>query len=269
MGRGEEKRTMSVTSEYLVKGYALALEQCGLLLRDAVRLYEDGSYATAVVLAAFAREELGRSKILLDLWRNQRGGQSVTVEQIDAACGEHVDKQRAGMLSMTMRADRQTGLGKILTDRMTSTPQSQKRKDADAALKQIDDKKARRTPDDRHSTRMRSLYVEPSSSGWNRPADMAAQTAHDFLQDAVNDYSLRYSQGYIASVQSILKAIDADLYNALEQLADRPQLPPPVQPSWPTPRTSSSANYARRAFAISLSFARTIAARIWSRLAPK
>ena len=224
---------MSVASEYLVKGYALALEQCGLLLRDAVRLYEDGSYATAVVLAAFAREELGRSSILRDLWRSQRGGQSVTVEQIDAACGEHVDKQRAGMLSMTMRADRQTGIGKILTDRIANTPQSQKWKDADVALKQIDQKKAKRTPDDRHNTRMRALYVEPSSSGWNRPADMAAQTAHDFLADAVNDYLLRYSQGYITSVQSILKDIDADLYSALEQLTDRPQLPSPVQPSWP------------------------------------
>jgi AbiV family abortive infection protein len=186
------------------------------------------------VLAAFAREELGRSKILLDLWRRQRDGHSVTVGQIDRACGEHVDKQRAGMLSMTMRAGRQTGLGKILTGRMTNIPQSQAWKDADAALKQIDEKKAKRTPDDRHSARMRALYVEPtSSSQWNRPADMSAQTAHEFLQDAVNDYAVRYGQGYVSSDQCILKEIDVDLYNALEELADRPQLPPPEQPSWP------------------------------------
>jgi AbiV family abortive infection protein len=188
---------VTVSAEYLLRGYALALEQCGLLLRDAVRLYENGSYATAVVLAAFAREELGRSKILLDLWRNQRGGQSLTVEQIDAACGEHVDKQRAGMLSMMITRDRNTGLGKLLTDRMTNTPQSQKWKDADAALKQIDEKKAKRTPDDRHGMRMAALYVEPkSSSEWNRPADMSAKVAHDFLQHAVNDYTGSYNQGY-------------------------------------------------------------------------
>jgi len=53
------------------------------------------------------------------------------------------------------------------------------------------------------------------------------------LQDAVNDYAGRYGQGYVTSNQCILKDIDADLYNALEQLADRPQLPPPEQPSWP------------------------------------
>ena len=56
---------MAVTADFLLKGYALALEQCGLLLRDAVLLYENKSYANAVVLAAFAREELGRSRILL------------------------------------------------------------------------------------------------------------------------------------------------------------------------------------------------------------
>jgi hypothetical protein len=55
MGRGEEKRTMSVTADFLLKGFALALEQCGLLLRDAVLLYENGSYANAVVLGAFAQ----------------------------------------------------------------------------------------------------------------------------------------------------------------------------------------------------------------------
>jgi AbiV family abortive infection protein len=70
----------AVTPEYLVRGYALALEQCGRLLLDACALYERGSFANAVVLAAFAREELGRSQILLDLWRE---GWPVTVKQID------------------------------------------------------------------------------------------------------------------------------------------------------------------------------------------
>jgi AbiV family abortive infection protein len=160
---------MTVTAEFLLKGYAFALEQCGLLLRDAVLLYENKSYANAVVLAAFAREELGRSQILLGFWRRRLGGSPVTIDEIDKACDEHVKKQKAGMLSMTMRSDRNARLGKILTDRMKNPPQSQKFKDADAALKQIDDKKAKRTPDERHAKRMASLYVEPkSSSDWKQ-----------------------------------------------------------------------------------------------------
>ena len=43
----------------------------------------------------------------------------------------------------------------------------------------------------------------------------------------------RYHQGYLASAESMLAHIEAGLYNAPEQLADRPQLPPPEHPSWP------------------------------------
>jgi AbiV family abortive infection protein len=50
----------SITPQYLLEGAVYALEQCGLLLRDANLLYRSGSYATAVALAAFAREEQRR-----------------------------------------------------------------------------------------------------------------------------------------------------------------------------------------------------------------
>lgn len=224
-----------VTTDFLLKGYALALEQCGLLLHDAVLLYKNKSYSNAVVLAAFAREELGRSQILLGLWRQRIGGALVTIGDIENACDNHVEKQKAGMLNMTMRADRNTGLGKTLTDRTTNPPQSQKFKDADATLTRIDKQTAKHTPTNRHSKRMRSLYVEPtSSSDWNRPADVSVADAHSFLQDAVNDYSGRYNQGYITSEQSILKDIDQELHDALDRLTDRPQLPPPEWPPFPT-----------------------------------
>jgi hypothetical protein len=81
---------------------------------------------------------------------------------------------------------------------------------------------------------MRSLYVEPTSiSDWNRPAEVSATDAHSFLQDTVNDYSGRYHQGYITSEQSILKDIDQELYDAIDRLTNRPQLPPPEWPPLP------------------------------------
>ena len=223
-----------VTADFLLKGYALALEQCGLLLHDAVLLYKNKSYANAVVLAAFAREELGRSQILLGLWRKRLGGSPVTFGDIENACDDHVEKQKAGMLSITMRADRDTGLGKTLTDRTTNPQQSQKFKDADATLRRIDKQTAKSAPSSRHGKRMRSLYVEPTSnSDWNRPAEVSVTDAHSFLQEAVNDYSGRYHQGYITSEQSILKGIDQELYDAIDRLTNRPQLPPPEWPPLP------------------------------------
>jgi AbiV family abortive infection protein len=93
----------SVSPRYLLEGAVYALEQCGLLLRDANVLYRNGSYSSAVAVALFAQEELGRWSILLDLRRKVLDGDNVTVKDIQASCGNHVRKQEAGMMSFTMR----------------------------------------------------------------------------------------------------------------------------------------------------------------------
>jgi hypothetical protein len=54
--------------------------------------------------------------------------------------------------------------------------------------------------------------------------------ARQFLEDAANDYAGRYHQGYITGDEPILKGIDGELYDALEQWPDRPKL---CAPEWP------------------------------------
>ena len=95
-----------VTEQSLLRGAVYALEQCGLLLHDANTLYRSGSHATAVAVAAFAREELGRWKLLLGLRREVLGGKQFTVDDVIKKCGNHVAKQKAGMLSTVMVAAR-------------------------------------------------------------------------------------------------------------------------------------------------------------------
>jgi AbiV family abortive infection protein len=56
----------SVTPRYLLEGALYALQQCGLLLRDAGLLYEKNSYASAVLLTLLARESLGQWRMLRD-----------------------------------------------------------------------------------------------------------------------------------------------------------------------------------------------------------
>src|SRR5215475_183400 len=92
----EVRLSTSVTPQYLLHGAVYALEQCGLLLRDANLLYESGSYATAIALAAFAQEELGRWKMLRDLRKEVLDGDHLTAEQVRTRCGDHVRKQEAG-----------------------------------------------------------------------------------------------------------------------------------------------------------------------------
>jgi AbiV family abortive infection protein len=214
---------MSVTPQFLLQGFAYALEQCGLLLRDANILYRSRSYAGTVVMTHSAREELGRSDILLDLWRQAPSGKTITVKQIKNACKDHVTKQREGMLSVTT-ADGESDEGKLLRAKWANPPQSPERKKADEELRRIDEERIKHTPDGRHKQRLDALYVDPiSESQWNRPAATSASTAQQVLQDAVNDYKGSYDR-YVQSKHSTLKEDDPDLYAALEQWSDRPNL---------------------------------------------
>jgi AbiV family abortive infection protein len=134
----------SVSPEYLLEGAAYALEQCGLLLRDANLLYRSGSYASAVALAAFAQEELGRWRILLDLRRKVLRGDRLTIKDIQTRCDNHVRKQKAGMLSTVLSADRDTGLDKLIRKGMTSS--SEEWRAAKEQLEELSRQKAKRVP---------------------------------------------------------------------------------------------------------------------------
>lgn len=215
-----------VTQQFLLEGAAYALEQCGLLLRDANILYRSGSSANAIVLAAFACEELGRSRILLDLRKRVLDGNVITTEEIKGECEDHVEKQREGMLSTVTRFDgAQGGLGKLVQIINRAPWQSAERKSASEELSRAIKQKERRIPKDRHDKRKSALYVEPlSDTRWNRPKDTSSLVAREFLQGAVDNYKLQYDQGYITSVDSILKQIDAELYDALKKWSDRPDL---------------------------------------------
>jgi hypothetical protein len=134
------------------------------------------------------------------------------------------------MLSLTITTDRESGLGKILKARMENPPPSAEWQKADAELKRIDELKKKRTPTDRHEKRMAALYVEPiSEREWNRPAAVSASTAHDFMRDAVNDYAGPYHR-YGGAENAILREVDPELHNSLEQWSDRPPL---EKPEWP------------------------------------
>jgi AbiV family abortive infection protein len=214
----------AVTPDYLLKGAVYSLEQCGMLLRDAYLLYRIGAYASGVVLAAYAREALGQWKILLALRKEVIGGKTVTVAEIKNRCSDHVQKQKAGMLSITMRADRDSGAGRLLMSSMTAQVGTEEWKKADEELARIDQRMKRKVPTERHEQREVALYVDPieplSVGRWNRPSkEISKVVAQNFILDARNDYvvqSDRYTNREI---------MEPDLFNALEQWPDRPALP--------------------------------------------
>jgi AbiV family abortive infection protein len=196
-------------------------------------LYENGSYATALAVAAFAREDLGRWRILLGLRKRVLAGESLAVEDVKTAYDDHIRKQEAGMTSLTLRTDNELGVGKLLQSRMTAPLGSKERKEADEQVDKIDRLKWKRTPDDRHRLRMKALYVDiVSEEHWNRPARKISPTAaYDFLVDVRNDYELQRFQRYMDL--SILQSDDPELHDALVQWSDRPELSQVEAPSYP------------------------------------
>jgi AbiV family abortive infection protein len=236
----------SVTAQSLLRGAVYSLEHCGQLLGDAKALYENGSYATAVAVGVFAREDQGRWALLLKLRKRALAGESLTVEAVRTACDDHVTKLEAGMTSLIMRADVNSGLGKLLQTRFNARPGTRARQQADTQIAKIDQVKSKRIPHDRHRQRMKALYVDMlTEEDWNRPAQEISQTdAYDFLGHAINDYGLQRSQRY--TELEILKADDLELHDALMQWSDRPELPLVEHPTYPgMTATTVSSQYPR------------------------
>ncbi len=219
----------TLTSTHLLQGAVYALEQCGHLLHDANVLYRSRSHATAVVLAAFAREELGRANILFDLRDRVVAGEAVTTERVRESCDDHETKQEWAVASTQISTTNDTVLGKLLQTRHQKESQTEEWKAADNAIKKIDASQRKRAKTDRHQQRMRSLYVEPNESGlgWNRPRDIGRQAAHDFLNHAVNDYSGRRQKIDLG----LLRGHDDQL---LQELTDWKEKPEPPAPEWPS-----------------------------------
>ena len=226
----------SVSPQFLLEGAVYALEQCGLLLRDANVLYRAGSHATTVIVTAFASEELGRSAILFEMRREVLTGKEITKEQIADRCSDHVIKQQRGTLSAVLTAPRDTELGKLIRARIAPDPQRiAEWEEAGAKLARIRKVRNKRIPSDRHEIRKSALYVEPTKKGWNRPAETSRAFAHRFLQEAVNDYATRCDNLRPELLKLGEPIGNSELHAALQQWSDRPELPRPEWPQSPAP----------------------------------
>lgn len=225
---------MKVTPLYLVKGAIYALEQCGLLLVDAVTLIDKKSYSSAVVLAAFAREELGRSEILINFFDVVvKKGQAVMIEEINNACKNHIEKQKWGQLSTIFRFQNDSKGGKLMLRRIELSRlgkfQSEEYKEIETKVAEMMERIRRRTPSDRHRARAEALYVQPTYDGsdWNIPKKVSPEFARNFVADTSGDYAL---------LRQILEpgtSSNAEFTGELLKWIDKPEIPLPQWPKWP------------------------------------
>ena len=217
-----------ISEEQLFTGSWYALEQAGRLLRSAVYLFEQGDAGTAVALAMFAREELGRSRILRDLGGKVGSGQRVTVEYVRKRCNDHLAKQMAGQVSTTLRVAAGTRLSAALRARTNAVPSSKEWRQARETIARASRAKAKRDSPSRHQARLRGLYVDLEPIGaWTRPATLTQEAVRDEIDDAVGDYECERDQ----LRDEVVKQDYPGMAAVRNKMQPRPLLPDAVWPS--------------------------------------
>src|SRR2546428_677280 len=92
----------NLSADDLMQGGMYAMEQAGHLLHDALALYKLGRYASTILLSVLAREETGRSAILLGIRKDVlASGSVVSTDFVTKACADHVEKLRRGLGGIT------------------------------------------------------------------------------------------------------------------------------------------------------------------------
>jgi AbiV family abortive infection protein len=218
-----------VTDQFLLKGSVYALEQCGLLLRDATTLFKAGSYAGAIVMAAHAREELDRAILLRELRERVLTGHALSVPDINQELEDQADQQLV-RLSTGPRSQADPEFDDLLQPRLYDPPRGQAHQQADLFLEHISKEQADRRRTARHALQLGCLHVGPDSAGthWHKPKSHSRQEARHFLTDALGDYA-----GERDRIETgLCHPKHAEFVKAVRGWAGRPELPPPAWASW-------------------------------------
>lgn len=202
----------------LLHGAIYALEHAGQLLHDAHHLFLDERYSSAVALAVYCREELGRADILFDLRRQSLQHGPIGVSEVRKRCVKHIERLRRGQKVAVVRLGPEQW---PLLVKFASDPHSPEYAEARKTIGEMQRSKKRRDPTIIERLRYRALYVEPSEfgQGWNRPSSISSEQARILLQDVATDYEehRRHLPGW-----------DSELKAALEAWTDAPDLRKPL-----------------------------------------
>lgn len=180
-----------VAEATLVEGVWYAMEQAGRLLIAATREYRACDAGSAVALAMFAREELGRSRILLDLAQDVHAGAALGAKEVRRRCSNHTEKQDRGALSVVFRTSAGHPLDDALRRRFEAAFGSPEYEAAQSEIDAATTAQAMSQPANRHRDRMSGVYLDLAMDGqsWERPLDIDAAFAREVVEDAINDYA--------------------------------------------------------------------------------
>ncbi len=225
---------MTISEQTLLEGAWWAIEQAGRLITSAVALHDAGDYSTAVVLATFSREEIGRSNILRAEGGKVAAGQTSTPAGLKTAgFAHHISKLAHGSLSVALRDDREfADIWCRLGEHPVGSPEHYM---INAELKALVDAKQKAQPDDYHTFRMNALYVnlDDRGTGWKLPRKINVGEASNFVYDAAHDYGLASSE----LQPGVTERLHPRMAEVLTTMSEQPHLARPVYPKRHVPPT--------------------------------
>jgi AbiV family abortive infection protein len=174
------------------------------------------------------RDELGKYRMLLQEWKDADStGKLPAVEAIQDACEDHIEKQKRAVLGLTFTADGPSAFGDAIKAQIKYKPQDAEHQAAEKVIQSGLKSMAKRAPEARHNSRMRSLYVDLDDSGsaWSGPSEVSHEECKKLLNDAANDYADQLNR----IEPDLLRGMGhTKLADAIEGWPDRPELPGPV-----------------------------------------
>lgn len=229
----------NVSEQTLLEGSWYALEQAGRLLHSSKILFESGDFSTAVAVAMFGREELGRSRLLRHCASEVQQGKRLTAIEVTKRCQDHVAKQNASVGGIVLRTTNGTELCKAFQSRMKYAPNSKEWERANSIINSANEAKQKRQPNERHQLRCSSLYVDINAMGadWARPVEIDKGEARNHIYDAVNDYSHEVVRLANEDLRSTLElncpnVCSEAMYDARAKMVRTVNI---LLPSWPSP----------------------------------
>ena len=169
----------------LCEGAFLALKHAEGILEDAAGMFERSRFATSLVLSTSAREELGRTKIILNALVSPP--LTTSVESLKKACADHVKKLRHGATGSVVR---------VSVEEITSLRSAFEDPTAPGSiavlerLEQAHKAAARRDAEDTHRRRLSAQYVEPlEPGGWNTPSQVSEAEAWHAYTITASDFA--------------------------------------------------------------------------------
>jgi AbiV family abortive infection protein len=147
-----------VSVSFLFAGYCYSVEQSGRLLHAAVFVYEAGRYDVALGLALLGIEELGKGRLLRDLWKT---GKPVDLAQVRAALEDHPTKFKAGQTLFPLTGTPGDALSVLVAAVTGNPPESAEFQQALAEIRDSALRRGKRTPYERLAAREGAFYVDP------------------------------------------------------------------------------------------------------------